>query len=53
MASIAHFLRDERGTTAIEYTLIAVCISVGILVAVQEIGGSLTGIFEMVAAKLP
>lgn len=50
---VSYFLRDETGTTAIEYTLIGACISVGILVAVQSIGGSLTGVFETIAAKLP
>ena len=53
MASFANFLNDESGTTAIEYALIGVCISVGILIAVQSIGGSLSGVFEDLAAKLP
>ena len=53
MASFTNFLKDESGTTAIEYALIGVCISVGILIAVQSIGGSLSGVFEDLAAKLP
>ena len=41
---------DERGTTAIEYALIASLISVVILTAVTSIGTTLTGIFNSVAA---
>lgn len=35
------FIRDERGATAIEYALIASCISIVILVAVMALGSTL------------
>jgi len=38
MKLFAKFLRDESGTTAIEYALIAVGISVAIVAVVQGIG---------------
>jgi pilus assembly protein Flp/PilA len=47
--SIAHFVRDESGTTAIEYALIATGISVAILTAVQALGASVTGLYDTVA----
>jgi pilus assembly protein Flp/PilA len=47
---IARFLRDERGTTAIEYALIGVIISVGIIAAVAPIGDQLAAIFGNVEA---
>jgi len=47
---IARFLRDERGTTALEYALIGVIIGVGILAAVIPIGEQLSAIFGNVEA---
>ena len=44
------FVRDESGTTAIEYALIASLISVVIVTAVTTIGTTLTGFFQTVAA---
>lgn len=49
---IARFLRDERGTTAIEYALIAVLIGVAIMGAVGLTGDSLQGIFENTADEV-
>ena len=46
------FLRDESGTTAIEYALIASCISIVILVAVTGIGSSVNGRFVAVGNGL-
>lgn len=47
--SIGRFVRNESGTTAIEYALIATGISVAILAAVQAIGGSVAGFYNSVA----
>ena len=44
------FVKDESGTTAIEYALIASLISVVIVTAVTTIGTTLTGFFQTVAA---
>ena len=50
--SVERFLDDEAGTTAIEYALIAVGISVAILAAVQALGGSVSSLYDTVAAKV-
>lgn len=46
------FLREERGSTAIEYALIASLIGIVLVAAVTAIGGSLNGTFNDVAAGL-
>lgn len=52
MNIFARFAQDESGATAIEYGLIAALISVGIIVAVQTLGGGLAGVFETINTKL-
>ena len=39
MKALKKFLKEEDGVTAIEYTLIAVVIAVGILAVVQGVRG--------------
>ena len=51
-SSIARFVKDESGATAIEYGLIAAGIAVAILVAVNSVGSSLTTLFNTVATDL-
>jgi pilus assembly protein Flp/PilA len=51
-ALVARFITDESGTTAIEYALIGVGISVAILAAVQAVGGSVSGLYDKVAAEV-
>jgi len=43
--TLARFLKDESGSTAIEYGLIAAGIAIAILTAVNALGGSLNGLF--------
>jgi pilus assembly protein Flp/PilA len=43
------FFRDEAGTTAIEYALIAVGISVAILATVQLVGSDVSALYDKVA----
>lgn len=43
---MVRFMDDESGATAIEYGLIAAGISVVIITAVQNLGGTLNGTFE-------
>ena len=50
--SFARFAKDESGATAIEYGLIAAGIAVAIILAVQALGTTLTGIFEDIDSKL-
>ena len=52
MNIFARFAQDESGATAIEYGLIAALISVGIIVAVQTLGGGLAGVFNEINDKL-
>lgn len=51
-AFLSDFFRSERGSTAIEYALVASLISVAILLAVIAIGQSLSGTFTNVASNL-
>lgn len=46
------FLFEERGSTAIEYALIASLIGIVLVAAVSAIGGSLNGTFNDVASGL-
>jgi pilus assembly protein Flp/PilA len=49
---LAEFTRDERGATAIEYSLLGSLIAVVIIVSLQMVGSNLVGLFERVAAAL-
>ena len=49
---VARFIKDEWGTTAIEYALIGVGISVAILAAVQLIGSNVSALYATVAAAV-
>ena len=50
--SVARFVKDESGATAIEYGLIAAGIAVAILVAVNSVGSSLTILFNTISTDL-
>ena len=52
MKRLISFLKDEEGTTAIEYGLIASLISVAIIMAVTAIGTDLNTTFGLVSAAL-
>jgi pilus assembly protein Flp/PilA len=43
---LARFLRDESGSTAIEYTVIAAGIAIAILTALNALGGTFGGWFD-------
>jgi pilus assembly protein Flp/PilA len=49
---IAAFIADQAGATAIEYGLIAAGISIAIIVAVNNVGGTLNGVFTNVNGQL-
>lgn len=42
------FWNNENGATSIEYALIAVIVSVGIVASLQSIGGAVVGMIESV-----
>jgi pilus assembly protein Flp/PilA len=50
---IHRFLSDERGTTAIEYAVIAGLIAMAVIVTVGLIGEDLNETFTNVAAGFP
>jgi pilus assembly protein Flp/PilA len=49
---ISNFCRDEEGTTAIEYSLIAALVSVAAITALTQLGTNLNAMFTSVADKL-
>ena len=49
---LAKFLRQEAGATAIEYGLIAACIAIAIIVAIQTTGNNLSSMFGNIAGNL-
>ena len=52
MKTLARFVKDESGATAIEYGLIAACISVAIIAVVQGVGTKLNSTFTSVSNAL-
>jgi pilus assembly protein Flp/PilA len=52
MKLLKAFLGNERGATAIEYGLIAACISIAIIVAVTGVGTNLNNTFTGVQNAL-
>jgi pilus assembly protein Flp/PilA len=52
MNSLARFLNDESGATAIEYGLIAAGISVAIIAVVNTLGSQLVATFTTVSSDL-
>jgi len=49
---VMRFVRDESGATAIEYGLIAACISIAIIAAVKGVGTNLNSTFNNVSTNL-
>jgi pilus assembly protein Flp/PilA len=52
MNTVARFVNDESGATAIEYGLIAALIAVGIIMAATALGGSLSGLFQGISDRI-
>ena len=52
MNTVARFVNDESGATAIEYGLIAALIAVGIIAAATALGGSLSGLLNTISTEL-
>ena len=52
MNTVARFMNDESGATAIEYGLIAALIAVGIIAAATTLGNGLGNIFNNIGNRL-
>jgi pilus assembly protein Flp/PilA len=52
MTTVARFMNDESGATAIEYGLIAALIAVGIIAAATTLGGGLSNLFNNIGTKV-
>ncbi|MFZ1180985.1 MAG: Flp family type IVb pilin [Herbaspirillum sp.] len=49
---LIRFLQDEKGSTAIEYGLIAGLIAVGIVASLRSVSGGLQGLFAKIMTAL-
>lgn len=49
---VRRFVKDDSGATAIEYGLIAACIAVAIIAAVQGVGTALNTTFSTVSTAI-
>ncbi len=50
---ITHLIRSQKGTTSIEYALVASLIFLVIVAAVSELGGGVTRLFQLAADGFP
>lgn len=53
MKTLARFMNDESGATAIEYGLIAALIAVAIISAATILGTNLAAVFGQISSALP
>ncbi|HAH11650.1 MAG TPA: Flp family type IVb pilin [Alphaproteobacteria bacterium] len=47
---VRRFVADESGATAIEYSMVLLLVVIGIIAIVDQIGGSLLGMFNAALA---
>jgi pilus assembly protein Flp/PilA len=52
MRNVFLFLKDESGSTAVEYGLVAVGISIAVLAVVNSISGTINEKMTYIASKL-
>jgi len=52
MTTLLRFLRDDKGATAIEYTLIASLIAVAAIAAMGSVGTKVNGVLSNVASTM-
>ena len=52
LATLARFLKDDSGATAIEYGLIAALVSVAAIAALTALGGNLSNLFSNVSSTV-
>lgn len=46
------FIRDERGATAIEYTLILALVTLGLITAIVNFEQSVSGLFNFISGEV-
>ena len=46
-ASFVSLFRDQRGSTAIEYGLVGVLVSLGLIAGATQIGGAIRGFLQL------
>jgi len=52
MAAVRHFVRDERGVTAIEYGLIAAAMAAALGLAMTSLGTGISAVFTTIVNAL-
>jgi pilus assembly protein Flp/PilA len=52
LKQIQHFLKNESGVAAVEYGLLASCISLAIIPAVKNVGQQLVAVFTQLQNAL-
>ena len=52
MKSIVRFFKEEEGTTAVEYALVAALISLGTIIGAKALGDELSKFFSAIATYL-
>jgi Flp pilus assembly pilin Flp len=52
MSKVWHFLRDDSGATAVEYTILAACIGLALMTLFTNIGNTISGFFTELDAAI-
>ena len=52
MKGVVRFFRNEEGTTAVEYALVAALISLGIIIGAKALGDELSKFFSAIATYI-
>ena len=52
LKAICHFVKEEEGASAAEYALILAIITLGIVAAMQGLGGAITGAVNNAATQI-
>ena len=52
MKTLARYIKDETGATAIEYGLITALVAVAIITALSTLGSNAAATFDKVSAKM-
>jgi len=50
---MSHLTHSEKGTTSIEYALVASLIFLAIVVSVIQLGGAVTRVYQLISSGIP